>query len=119
MKDKTFFEICSIEVIIAILYKHNKSKEHKEIENYPIQRCMTCCEVCKKEIRNDGWREHTISEKHLDIVKQKYYKVCKVKYYVCGYQYTSYQDKCRLARDKHNNSETHKENQEFFDIYFR
>ena len=51
MKDKTFFEICSIEVIIALLYKHNKSKEHEEIENYLFQRCMTCCEVCKKRIK--------------------------------------------------------------------
>ena len=80
---------------------------------------MTYCEVCKKEIKNDGWREHTISEKHLEIVKQKNCKVCKVKYYVGGYQYTSYQDNCRLAQDKHNHSENHKENQEFFDIYFR
>ena len=119
MEDKTFFEICSIEVNIALLHKHNNSKEHKEIENYLIQRCMTYCEVCKKEIRNDGWREHTISEKHLKIVKQKYCKVCKVKYSVCGYQYTSYQDKCRLAKDKRNHSETQKGNQEFFDLYFR
>ena len=80
---------------------------------------MSYCEVCKKEIRNDGWREHTISEKHLEIVKQKFCKVCKVKYSVCGYQYTSYQDKWRLAKDKDNHSETHEGNQVFFDLYFR
>ena len=27
---------------------------------------MTYCEVCKKEIRNDEWREHSISENHLE-----------------------------------------------------
>ena len=119
MKDETFCEICSIEVNTALLCKHNFSKEHKESENYLIKRCMTYCEVCKKEIKNDEWREHTISEKRLEIVQQKYCKFCKMKNSVCGYQYFSYQDKCRLAQDKHNHSETHKENQEFFYFYFR
>ena len=41
MKDKPFCEICSIEVNIALLYKHNNSKEHKQIENYFIKNSMT------------------------------------------------------------------------------
>ena len=119
MKDETFCEICSIEVNIALLYKHFNSKEHKESEIYLIKRRMTYCEVCKKEKRNDEWREHTSTEDHLEIVQQKYCKVCKVKYSVCGYQNTSNQYKCRLAQDKHNHSETHEENQEFFELCFR
>ena len=119
MKDETFCEICSFEVNIALLHKHFNSKEHRESESYLIKRCMTYYEVCKKEIRYDERREYTSSKNHLEIVQQKYCKVCKVKYSVCGYQYTSNQDKCRLAQDKHNHSETHKGNQEFFDLYFR
>ena len=120
MKDKTFCEICSIEVNIALIYKHINSKEHKEIENYLIKKGMTYCEVCKKEIRNDEWREHSISENHLEIRKQDYCKVCKDKYYVSGYgdKYSTYQDQCRLAQENHKRGTKHKEYQEFFDLYF-
>ena len=120
MKDKTFCEICSIEVNIALLYKHINSKEHKDIEFYLIKKGMTYCEVCKKEIRNDEWREHSISENHLEIEKQKYCKVCKVKYSYYDVYNTriSYEEKRRLATEDHNRSSNHKENQEFFDLYF-
>ena len=119
MKDKTFCEICSIEVNIALLYKHINSKEHKEIEHYLIKKGMTYCELCKKEIRNDEWREHSISENHLEIEKLLYCKVCKVKYHVSGGdQYTPYQTKCMYAKNNLNCSQTHKENQEFFDLYY-
>ena len=120
MKDKTFCEICSIEVNIALLYKHINSKEHKEIENYLIKKGMTYCKVCKKEIRNDEWREHLISKNHLEIEEKEYCKVCKEKYYVSGYgdRYSTYQDKCRLAEENHNRETNHKQNQEFFDLYF-
>ena len=47
MKDKTFCEICSIEVNIALLHKHINSKEHKETENFLIKNSMTYCEVFK------------------------------------------------------------------------
>ena len=43
----------------------NNSKEHKEIENYLIINCMTYCELCKREIRYDEWREHRFAQKHL------------------------------------------------------
>ena len=80
MKDKTFCEICSNEVNIALLYKHINSKEHKDIEYYLIESCMTYCKVCKKEIRNDDGTEHEISENHLNFEKMRYCKVCKTKY---------------------------------------
>ena len=120
IKDKTICEICSIEVNIAVLYKHINSKEHKDIEHYLIKKGMTYCEVCKKEIRNDEWRKHGISISHLEITKQMYCKVCKVKYPVsgCGDQYTSYKVKCDYATNKHNCGQQHQETQEFFDLYF-
>ena len=120
MKDKTFCEICSIEVNIALLYKHINSKEHKDIEHYLIKKGMTYCEVCKKEIRNDEWREHSISKNQLEIEKQDYCNVCKVKYSYADVNNTriSYEDKRRLATENHNISQAHKENQEFFDLYF-
>ena len=120
MKEKTFCEIRSNEVNIALLYKHIKSKEHKEFENYLTRKGMAYCEVCIKETRNDEWREHSISKNHLEIEKLEYSKVCKEKHFVSGYghNYTSYQDKCRLAADNHNRREAHKQNQEFLYFYF-
>ena len=119
MKDKTFCEICSIEVNIALLYKHINSKEHKQIENYLIKNSMTYCEVCKKEIRNDEWREHIISVNHLEIEEKNYCEVCKTKYSVVGYanSYDSYQKKCRSAEDAHIHGNNHKLNAERFDFY--
>ena len=103
MKDKTFCEICSVEVNIALLYKHINSKEHKQIENYLIKNSMTYCEVCNKEIRNDEWREHNISENHLEKEQKSYCKVCKTKYSVVGYanSYDSFQEKCKSAELAH------------------
>ena len=119
MKDKTFCEICSIEVNIALLYKHINSKEHKQIENYLIKNSMTYCEVCKKEIRNDEWREHNISENHLEKELKSYCKVCKEKYDVRHYTNTnsSYQEKYRLWEYSHYLQQSHKDNQERFDFY--
>ena len=119
MKDKTFCEICSIEVNIALLYKHINSKEHKQIENYLIKNSMTYCEVCKKEIRNDEWREHSSSQNHLNIEKKSYCKICKEKYYISPEsQYSSYENNCISARENHNRTRNHIENQERFDLYF-
>ena len=80
MKDITFCKICSIEINKPLLYEHNNSKEHKEIEIYLIINCMTYCELCKREIRNDEWREHIISPKHLEFEKRSYCKICNMKY---------------------------------------
>ena len=103
IKDTTFSEICSIEVNIALLYKHINSNEHKDIEYYHIKSCMTYCKVCKKEIRNDEWREHEISENHFNIEKMEYCKFSKTKYDVSGAgdQYTSYENEFRLAQENH------------------
>ena len=76
MRNKTFCEICSIEVNVALLYKHNNSKEHKDIEYYLIKKGLTYCKVCKKELGNYGRREHEISENHLNFEKKGYCKVC-------------------------------------------
>ena len=119
MKDKTFCEICSIQVNIALLYKHINSKEHKDIEHYLIKNSMTYCELCKKEIRNDKWREHIISENHMDIKQRGYCKICKEEYHISpGSQYCSYETNRTSARENHNRSQNHKENQELFDLYF-
>ena len=66
MKGITFCKICSIEINKSLLYEHINSKEHKDIADYFIRKCMTYCDLCCKEIRNDEWREDTISEKHLE-----------------------------------------------------
>ena len=118
MKDKTFCEICSIEVNLALVYKHISSKEHKENESYLVKKGMTYCGVCKKEIRNDEWREHSISKYHLEIEKLDDCIVCKEKDTVYGDQYISYQDKCRYARENPNRGTSHKKSQEFFDLQF-
>ena len=94
MRNKTFCEICSIEINVALLYKHINSKEHKDIEYYLIKKGMTYCTVCKKKTRNDEWTEHEISENHLNIEKKGYCKICKEKYNVSeGNQYSSYEKK--------------------------
>ena len=119
MKDKTFCEICSVEVNIALLFKHIISKEHKQIENYLIKSSMTYCEFCKKEIRNDERREHISSENHLEEEQKNYCKVCKTKYSVVEYanSYDSFQEKCRIAEVAHIGGVDHKQNVERFDFY--
>ena len=78
--DKIMFcKICSIEINKSLLYDHINSKEHKDIENYFIMKCMTRCEVCNKEIKNDEWREHIASDKHLEIEQKHYCKLCDMK----------------------------------------
>ena len=119
MKDKTFCEICSIEVNIALLYKHINSKEHKDFEYYLNKKSLKYCEVCKKEIWNDEWREHIKSENHLEKEPKKHCKVCKTKDSVAGYEnsYDTYQNKCRKAKDDHIRGDDHKLNQQSFDLY--
>ena len=61
---KTIRKICSNERNEVLLFEHINSKEHKDIEDYLIVRGMTYFQPCDKEIRNDEWRKHLISEKH-------------------------------------------------------
>ena len=67
-----FCKICSIEINKSLLYDHINSKEHRDVENYFIMKCMTFCGVCNKEIKNDEWREHIISVKHPKIDNKSY-----------------------------------------------
>ena len=92
MEDKTFCNICCIEVDITLLYNHIISKEHKEIEHYLIKKCLNYCNYCKKQVKNDEWEEHVISKIHLELSKQDYCNVCKVRYSVSCYgnKFTSY-----------------------------
>ena len=80
MKITTFCRICSIEINKVFLYEHYISKEHKENEDYLIVMGMTRCEVCNKEIKNNEWRKHIISENDLKIERKKYCKLCNMKY---------------------------------------
>ena len=75
-----FCKICYIEINKALLYDHINSKEHKDIENYFIMKCITYCEYCDKKIKNDEWRELIISEKHLELEEKRYCEVCHIKY---------------------------------------
>ena len=78
----TYCKLCSIEINKSLLFDHIISKEHKDIEDYFIMKCMTYCECCDKEIKNDEWREHICSEKHLirNNIFNKYCEVCKTSY---------------------------------------
>ena len=119
MKEKTFFEICSVEVNIALLYKHINSKEHKQLENFLIKNSMTYCELCNKELKNDEWREHNISKKHLNIEKRGDCEVCKRKYIISPEsKYSSYENICLSARENHNRTQGHLENQDRFNLNF-
>ena len=59
--DKIMFcKICSIEINKSLLYDHINSKEQKNVEDYFIRKCMTYCEKCNSEIKNDEWREQIL-----------------------------------------------------------
>ena len=50
--DKIMFcKIFSIEVNKSLLFDHITSKEHRDVEDYFIMKCMTFCESCDKEIK--------------------------------------------------------------------
>ena len=125
MKDIIFCKICSIEINKFMLYEHINSKEHKEIEDYFIRKCMTHCDLCCKEIRNDEWREHTISETHLEFEEKKYCVYCNMKYDTHSkYKSGSYDNNQRAhdrnknhIDDNHLNSEFHQKNVERFNFY--
>ena len=86
---------------------------------------MTYCDLCCKEIRNDEWREHTISEKHLEFEEKKYCGCCNMKYDTHSKNKSGSSDINQGARDRnknhiddnHLNSEFHKKNVERFNFY--
>ena len=71
--------LCNEEVLKSQLYKHITSKEHINTENYFIRKCMTYCEQCNMEIKNDEWSTHLNSSWHLG-KGARYCDVCKRKY---------------------------------------
>ena len=44
---------CITDVHNSLLYEHINSKKHRDIENYFIKKCMTYCDRCYVEIKND------------------------------------------------------------------
>ena len=127
MKDITFCKVCSIQINKSLLYEHIISKEHKDIENYFIRKCMTYCDLCCKEKRNDHWREHTVSEKHLEFEEKKYCGICNLKYdnhskYISGIYNNKQQRAHNRVKnhmdDQHINSEFHKINVERLELYY-
>ena len=102
---------CNIEINESLLYDHINSKEHKDIENYFIMKTMTYCESCDEEIKNDEWREHIFTEKHIEFEDKCYCDLCKKKYSIEGYSGT-FQVRSESAKRTHAYSCTHKLNQE-------
>ena len=64
-------------------------------------RGVTYCEICSQEIRNDEWRKHIISQKHLHFEDKYYCDVCKKTYSFWRYQNGTFQDRCRDAERNH------------------
>ena len=75
-----FCKICSIEIIKTLLYHHINSKEHRDIEKIFVLKLTTYCELCDKEIKNDEWRQHIISQSREDLEEKRYCEVCHMKY---------------------------------------
>ena len=57
--------ICDSNIHQSCLLEHIISKKHRDTENYFISKCMTYCEKCHKEIKNDEWRQHLLSDSHV------------------------------------------------------
>jgi len=74
----TFCKNCSIEINKSLPCDHINSKEHRDIEDYFIIKCMTYCELCKKEIKNDALGEHILSEELLEGAGKLYCNPCKI-----------------------------------------
>ena len=50
MIDKlTFCKISTIEINKSLLHDHINSKEHRDIEDYLIMKCITYCQLCGKD----------------------------------------------------------------------
>ena len=41
---------------------------------------MTYCHRCRRERKNDEWRQHRVSDRHLGHYGEKYCGICKMKY---------------------------------------
>ena len=74
--------ICFSDLHQSCLLEHIISKRHRDTENYFISKCMTYCERCHKEIKNDEWRQHLLSDSHLARNGEKYCDICEKKFRV-------------------------------------
>ena len=81
--------------------------KNTDIENYFTRTCMTYCERCDKEIKNDEWRQHIISDWHLLWGREKYCDICRKKYTTTINRVYS-----RESERKHLESDSHEKNQE-------
>ena len=108
----TSCRICNTDVHKSRAFNHFNSKEHRDAEDYFKMKCMTYCERCDMEIKNDKWRAHLISYTHLDRFGEKYCDVCKKKYTttING----KYSSECER---NHLESDTHKKNQKRLGFY--
>ena len=98
--------ICSVVVYKSNVFEHINSKEHRDTEDYFLGKCMTYCERCHMEIKNDERREHIISSKHLSIGQEFYCDIYKKTYsFVINGEYSG------ERKRKHLGSDSHKENQ--------
>ena len=108
----TVCRICNTEVHNSLLYDHINSKEHRDTEEYFIRKCMTYCDHCHIEIRNDAWREHILTFNHSHHTGQKYCDICKMKYTVVINGTYSYE-----IEKKHLESDNHKKKLERLGFY--
>jgi len=100
--------ICNDEVHKSLLYDHITSEKHRRIENYFIRKCMTYCDKCNIEVKNDEWREHIISYDHTFRYGEKYCNICKKNFTIVAESvFHPYQDKFN-----HLKSDLHKKNEE-------
>ena len=74
--------ICFSDVHQSCLFEHIVSNERRDTDNYFINKCMTYCERCYKEIKNDEWTQHLLSDSHLSGDGEKYCNICEKKYRV-------------------------------------
>ena len=103
--------LCNEEVLKSRLYEHITSKEHMNTENYFIRKCMTYCERCNMEIKNDEWNIHLNSSWHSGH-GAKYCDVCKRRY-ISSFDGTY--TKC--LEDIHLESSSHKKHKEGLVFY--
>ena len=69
---------------------------------------MTYCGNCSKEVKNDEWREHTLSEEHLEHTGKNCCSYCKMTFY----SYINSKDSQVLYEKikDHKKSNVHKQN---------
>ena len=69
-------------------------------------KCMTYCNRCDKEIKNDEWRSHLTSHNHIFRYGEQYCKICKKNYNVVrNGAYSSEKEREHLESDVHKKNE--------------